>query len=123
MRYVDWEEKLNDYLAEQNGKAFEWGDFDCVRFSMGAVKAMTGVDHTEGLQWSNEAEAKALLDEQSLEDRLAEKFERVPPMFARRGDVAMFEGACGIVAGRLAYFVGDPWRAVPLDKLEAAFRV
>lgn len=123
MRHIDWEERLNNYVNANRDKKFRYGRFDCVLFTMGAVEAMTGVDHTEGLNWSSKKEALAILDEKPLDERLAEKFEEVPRMFARRGDIAMFEGACGIVLGRYALFAGDSWRAIPLTNLERAFRV
>lgn len=123
MRLDDWENLLNDYITSNRDRKFRYGRFDCVIFSMGAVKAITGVDHTEGLKWSNKSEAQAILDEKPLADRLAEIFEEVPPMFARRGDVAMFDGACGVVVGRYALFCGDQWRAIPLNELEKAYRV
>lgn len=123
MRHIDWEPKLNKYIAESKDRKFRWGRFDCVIFAMGAVKAITGIDHTEGLNWSNKAEATAILDEKPLDERLAEKFEEVPAMFARRGDIAMYDGACGVVIGRYALFCGDQWRAIPLNELEKAYRV
>lgn len=123
MRHIDWENRLNDYINANRDRKFRYGRFDCVTFTMGAVKAITGVDHTEGLDWSNRKEADAILDERPLDERLADKFEEVPRMFAQRGDIGMHDGACGVVVGRFALFIGDQWRAIPLTELEKAYRV
>lgn len=122
MRLPDWENKLNDYITASRDRKFRYGRFDCVIFSMGAVKAVTGVDHLADLKWANKAEAQAILDEKPLHLRLADHFEEIPPMFARRGDVAYYDGACGVVIGRYALFCGDDWRAIPLTELERAYR-
>lgn len=122
MRLPDWENNLNDYIASVRSRKFRYGRFDCVTFAFGAVKAITGEDKTGGLTWANRKEADAILAERSLEDRLAEIFEECPPAFARRGDVAYYEGACGVVVGRYALFCGDTWKVVPITQLERAFR-
>lgn len=122
MRLPDWENKLNDYIASVRDRKFRYGRFDCVLFTMGAVKAITGDNKIGDLKWANRKEAEAILAEKPLDERLAEKFEECPPAFARRGDVAFYEGACGVVVGRYAIFIGDQWQAVPITKLERAFR-
>ena len=121
MRLPDWENKLNDYLASVRDRKFRYGRFDCVIFTLGAVKAITGEDKTGGLKWTNRKEADAILAEKPLDERLAETFEECPPAFARRGDVAFYEGACGVVVGRYALFCGDNWKVVPITQLEKAF--
>jgi len=122
MRLPDWENNLNDYIASVRNKKFRYGRFDCVTFTMGAVKAITGEDKTGGLKWSNRKEAEAILEEKPLYDRLCETFEQCPPAFAKRGDVAYYEGACGVVIGRYALFCGDTWKIIPITQLESAFR-
>ena len=123
MKIADWENKRNEYIVANRDRMFRWGRFDCVTFTMGAVKAVTGVDYLDLYKWSNKAEALAILDEKPLDERIGELFEEVPRMFAQRGDIAMSEGACGVVVGRYALFLGDQWRAIPLNELEKAYRV
>ena len=121
MRLADWENNLNDYIASVRDRKFRYGRFDCVIFTFGAVKAITGEDKIGGLRWANRKEADAILAEKPLDERLAEIFEECPPAFARRGDVAFYEGACGVVVGRYALFCGDNWKAIPITQLERAF--
>ena len=123
MRIEDWENTLNNYIFQHRKRGFKWGEFDCVRFTFGAVEAITGVNYLANLDWSNEQEARALLDEKSLDDRIAEHLESVPPAFAKRGDIGMYEGACGIVIGRNCLFIGETWRMIPITQLDKAFHV
>jgi hypothetical protein len=121
MRYPDWPDRLNQYIAEHQGKLFRLGVFDCCKFTLGAVEAMTGMDYLP--EYSGPREAVALLEEKPLDERLAEVFKPVHPAMAQQGDIGYFEEACGIVLGRHTLFVGDPWRLIATTQLEAAYRV
>lgn len=45
VRLPNWPMVLSDYLAECNRKPFQWGTHDCMAFTCGAVKALTGHDY------------------------------------------------------------------------------
>ena len=90
---------------------------------------MTGVDpmaEFRGQYDSLKTSIKALRDigEGDLEKTLDAKFDVAPVAFARRGDIAFFDGSAGIVAGRFAWFVSDDGlERVPLAYWEKAWRV
>lgn len=121
MRYPDWPDRLNNFIVEHQGQRFRLGVFDCCKFTLGAVEAITGHDYLP--EYHGPREAGALLAEKPLLDRLRETFKEVPVAYAGRGDIGYFEDACGIVLGRHTLFVGDPWRMINTVNLEAAFRV
>jgi len=121
MRSQDWPEKLNEYILSQQGKEFALGHFDCCSFSFGAAQAMTGDNLLP--EYSGAKQALKMLKEKPLIERLREIFPEVHPAKAQRGDIGYFEDACGVVIGRNVVFVGDPWRLVPVLKMEAVFRV
>jgi len=131
-RYKDWPERLNDYFVSVRNKEFEYGVFDCCIFTAGAVEAITGEDHMEEFRdqyESKESSDKALeeIGNGTLYDTLAAKFgDPIPGSIGQRGDIAMFEGCCGIVTGPRAIFLIEEERRfgfVPISKLECVFKV
>lgn len=45
MRHFDWQLRLADFVAQRQAMPFCWGSNDCCQFAIGAVHAITGVDH------------------------------------------------------------------------------
>ena len=121
MRYPDWPERLNKYILECQGREYELGKFDCAIFVCGAVEAMTGEDKLFP-KYSTAEEAKKFMDQKPMTEWLATQFEPCHPAVARRGDIGVYENACGIVIGKHTILIGDPWSMVKTLDLEAAFR-
>lgn len=129
-RRPDWPRRLNAYVNSVQRRPFRFGKFDCCIFAAGAVKAMTGTDPMREFRGTYKSEREAM---QALRDHgsgslyhtLRSKFGNpVPGAHGRRGDVAYHEGACGIVLGRFALFIGQEGLAmVPISQLDRAFRV
>ena len=120
-RRDDWPQRLNEYIVQCRDKQWQLGKFDCAKFAFGAIEAMTGEDKIPA-KYSTKKEALKLLAEKGMADWLAEVLEPVHPAKAQRGDLGVFENACGVVIGRFTIFAGDEWMIVPTLKLEAAFR-
>ncbi|MAW99518.1 MAG: hypothetical protein CMN72_07695 [Sphingomonas sp.] len=105
-RLPNWENRLSATVAEWREQPFRW-DRDCARWAAACVIAQTGVDPIADLrgQYRTKREAFALLSERSMAERLDERFPRVPPALARRGDIALTQESClGVVLGGEALF-------------------
>lgn len=62
-RFEDWPRRLSDYLSAMKDVPFEWGVNDCILFAAKGYESMTGIDYySQYLPYSNEAEAKAILE-------------------------------------------------------------
>jgi hypothetical protein len=111
-RLADWEQRLHDYIAALEGRAFEWGVLDCALFAAGAVEAQTGVDPAAAYrgQYSTATGSVRVLRRLgagTLEATFDAAFEREPVGYARRGDLVMVDGIAGVCLGGVALFVGD----------------
>lgn len=111
LRTGDWEQALAAYFAACERKPYAWGEHDCVLFAAGAVLAVTGEDPAAAIRgrYRSKAGAARLLRELgagTLEATLDSLFPERPVAFARRGDLALHDGAIGVVSGRFALFVG-----------------
>lgn len=105
-RLPDWENRLGETVARWRTRTFRW-DRDCARWLADCVIAQTGEDPLADLrgQYRTKREALRLLAEKPMADRLDEKFLRVEPAFARRGDIALMQDGClGLVLGGEAQF-------------------
>ncbi|HWA22334.1 MAG TPA: hypothetical protein VG735_08070 [Caulobacterales bacterium] len=93
MRRADWPERLAAYINGREAVAFAWGPNDCCSFAAGAVLALTGDDPMRALRrrYRSARGATRLLNEQTLESHLDERFARVGVAMAHRGDVALVE--------------------------------
>ncbi len=50
----DWQIFFNDFLKENKSKPFEWGAWDCCKFSNALIKVMTGEDLIpKTLRWTD----------------------------------------------------------------------
>lgn len=90
-RMEGWERRLELFFQEARGRAFEWGEWDCVRFAEAAVQAMTG-QWVAGLpHWNDLREALALLDERDLDGWITSVLGEGLPNWrmARRGDLVL----------------------------------
>ena len=99
MRVEKWESRLDQYLREVG--SFEWGKTDCCAFTVGAVKATTGIDHGIEYHYTTKVGAARLLKKAGGVEAIATKALGEPksPLFAQRGDVVSFDGGMGTALG------------------------
>lgn len=130
-RFPDWPKRLNAYFTTVGKNTFDWKTFHCCIFSGGAVEAMTGVDpmpEFRDVVITNQEEANKVLQqlgEGTLFKTLYKKFGKpTTGVKGQRGDLGMFEGACGIITGRACIFVSEyGYRQVPITQIKRAFKV
>lgn len=111
-RISKWEEALSEYIESKRSEPFEYGVNDCCTFVFGAIEAITGLDKMlefRGQYDSAISAAKALreIGFGTLEATVDSKFPVVEIAQAQRGDIAMYDGSLGVVAGSFAWFVSD----------------
>ena len=130
MRYPDWPVRLNEYIIAAEKLEFELGTHDCCTFAAGAIEAITGEDPMPEFrdQYNDWQSAEDALDEigyDNLYKTLTKKFgAAILGVKGQKGDLAFYEGSCGIVLGRFAMFLGEKGYAyVPLRNLQRAFRI
>lgn len=116
MRLVDWEQRLNDYIAEASPKPYAYGRHDCLLHCATAVKAVTGTDHGKKHRGKYKSAASASrylrsLGADSPEQFLDGLFEEKPVGFAQRGDLVLVDIAeqrlPGVCLGDKAAVVGE----------------
>lgn len=105
---------LETYLSEAREKPFCWGKNDCVLFAAGWVWFVTGKDPARRWRgrYATKMEAARRIKEAGADDMIAagdilfgasRALDRVS--HARRGDVALSNGAFGVVTGASAVFL------------------
>ena len=96
----NWEQNLSDFLDENADKPFEWGKWDCCKFSDSAIKAMTGETVIpKTLKWNNEVEAKKAIKSYGGSTLLkamikackAKKLKEVDLAYVRKGDLVVYK--------------------------------
>lgn len=113
MRVDGWESRLAGYLEQARHQPFAWGENDCALWSARWVRTATGRDFLPDWRgrYSTRLGAVRLMKRRGydgVEDIADAVLPPVPPQFARRGDLVLHpQGALGICAGRLAYFLGE----------------
>lgn len=142
-RHADWRARLNTFLADASAHPFVWGEWDCcIGLMAGSVVAVRGNEHDyappyHGRYRSKTGAFKALLkiDGVRTPAELMTKWfgEARPAVFARTGDLVMFEGCIGVMHGRDGVFIGcemmgetyarDGLVSVPRAELEACWHV
>ncbi len=131
-RYADWPIRLNAYILEAQKQEFKMGTYDCCIFAAGAVEAMTGVDpmpEFRGKYDSWRSSAKALkkigAGTTTLYDTLRAKFgPSLAGVYGQKGDIVMYEDACGVMLGRMGLFIGENgFVYVRIRHLSHTFRV
>jgi len=121
-RLPGWEQRLNDFIAENRDRPFEWGQWDCILFATAAAAAITGEDKAAPFrgQYSDELGAREVLRELgkgTLLRTVNHYFAKKPVTYALRGDLVWHEGCVGVCLGSAAAFVTDPEL---MDELGAA---
>jgi len=121
-RRAEWELELYGVMRQANdGKAFDFGRFDCFTFAADCVLAITGTDAGAAFRgkYSTREEADQLGAIEQLVEQLAAEFgmeEIQPTTLASRGDLVLIENpdraekpALAIVGleGRFAYCPGE----------------
>lgn len=130
MRLSNWEARLSAYLAEVLDRPYRYGSHDCLLHVANAALAMTGVDPGAGHRgkYRTEAGAARHLRRHGADSPAAmmdQRFERIPPAFAQRGDaVAGDDGIPGVCIGARAAFVGEDGLAfTPIAEWRFAWKV
>lgn len=103
----DWKLRLHEFLSANKSRPFEWGVWDCCRFTNAAVVAMTDEDLIpDELHWNDEKSAMQAISEYGRTlGRSVQKAAKaaglvmVHPSEADRGDVVVIKEAGGQVAG------------------------
>lgn len=120
-RLPDWDQRLNDFLAEWAGVAQDWsGTRDCVIFADGAVEAQTGESFLGPYRgkWNDEASAKRVIANGARERgakhaTLPAAVDTMLPVIrvgeAHRGDIILTkDGNLAVCWGDVALAVGSP---------------
>lgn len=115
MRLPDWEERLADFIAAGQTRAFEWGAWDCVLMATACAAAITGEDKAaafRGAYTTRRGAARILrtLGQGTLLRTVNHNFAPKSPAYARRGDLIWHRGAVGVCIGKAAAFITDPAR-------------
>ena len=119
MKKENWQNKLNDYIDKRQNRPFKWGSNDCIMFSVGAIEAMTGVNHAKKYpNYRTKKEAYNVIKDCFNGDTdivfdtiIGESKENIN--FAKHGDIICViindEKAYGVVAddGRSIWLVGE----------------
>lgn len=107
----DWQIHFHKYLSENKKRDFQWGDWDCITFANGALKAISGVDvMPPELKWRNENEAMEAIQDYGRTFANAVKkacrsagLEPVDVKYITAGDICVYmndnEELCGICDG------------------------
>lgn len=112
-RRRDWEPRLVAYLAAARDKPHRYGRHDCMIFSAGVVKAVTGRDFARGHRGKYRSAASATrylrgLGFDSVEAMIDSVLPEKPVLRAQRGDIVLRdEGQPGVCIGGEALFVGS----------------
>ena len=108
-RKQGWEDLLAAHIDKYSLTPFRWGRLDCVRFSIGWVRKVTGLPVMYPIwgTWTNKKEAMEIRERLQFDnwgDLVSfymdeQGFKEVPPLMARRGDVVVFMGEGGATLG------------------------
>lgn len=130
MRKVDWEARLNAYIAGVHDRPHAFGEHDCMIFCANAVRALTGRDLARGhrrkyrdkLSAASHLRSLGFADQEAMIDSL---LPQKPVGFAQRGDIVLTEGGIpGVVFdGATAMIVGDGLVRVPRSQWLKAWEV
>lgn len=120
---------LHQFLSEHQGRAFSPGEWDCALFAAEWVKASTGQDLAQKFRgkYKTTAAGFKLIAKDGYESHIdiaSRVFPEVHPAFAQVGDLAVIEGAMGVVAGEHVFFLRETgFGIVLLEQAERAFEV
>ncbi len=63
VRHQNWQRRFSEFLSEHKKMPFQWGENDCVLFVGKSVKAITDQDFYSQYHYSNEEEAKKIIED------------------------------------------------------------
>lgn len=119
---------LRAYIAKARARRLRYGQHDCVTFAGRWAEQRSGRQLVP--RYRSLREGRALLIDDDLAGVLEGLFQRIAPLAALPGDLALLESdgplpALGIVArgGVVAAFVGRQIGFVPLTAATACYRV
>ena len=129
-RLPDWPVRMNKFITGTRDNTYEMGTHDCCTFAGGCIKAMTGEDPMKefrGKYDSQESGTKVLrtIGNISLYRTLWRKFgPALPGCRGQVGDLAFFEGNCGIIIGRFGLFIMEEGLAhIRISQIQRIFRI
>jgi len=134
-RLNNWRARLTAYLGEWDATPFSYGSADCWIFAMGAVEAVTGIDHAGAVRGYADRDAGlALIREvtgrRSHVDFVYRTFGKLPSVWhAMPGDLATIEThdgiGLGVVQGDAIYCLTEAGglHLVGLDQARGAYAI
>lgn len=114
MRFHDWPQRLDAFIASRIAEPFAYGTHDCCAFSARCVEALTGTNPAAAWHYANELGAARLMREAGgLEALITQALgPPVHPSRAGRGDVVLAElengPTVGVCVGRDCAFAAAP---------------
>ena len=122
--------RLEAYLAARRHRQFRIGRYDCALFACQWVRAATGRDLRREFgvgRYEGPRQGLEMLRAAGFEtpvDLARAALPEVAVLRARPGDLAVVDGALGIVGGPVVYLVrAVGWGTVPLTAAGTVFRV
>jgi len=93
-----WEIKYNEFVYDNRHKPFEWGVWDCCKFSNALIKAMTNKDLIpKTLKWKDEQTAKKSIKDYGgtllksiIKVCKANKIKEIDKNFMTKGDLVVY---------------------------------
>lgn len=129
-RYPDWPVRMNKFIASARDNTYEMGTHDCCTFAGGCIEAMTGEDPMEEFRGKYDSvetgnEVLKEIGDGTLYRTLRKKFgPALPGCRGQIGDLAFFDGNCGIIIGRFGLFILDEGLAhIRLSQIQRIFRI
>lgn len=100
--------RLSEYIQTHTNKPFEWGNNDCITFSIGYLNLATGRDYlAEHKPWRTAKEAnKKLRALSGLFFLFDQNLKRIHPNMAQDGDLTIYRGVAHLFSGRHIVSVG-----------------
>ena len=133
-RQTDWQQRLDDYIADNMAVPFDWQTHNCTTFAAGWVREATGCTNTVPESASARQALRAVQAHGGLHANACKWLgEPVPGAFARCGDVVLLHvprsrnrtsKAFGVCVGAVVAAQGPGGLVmVPITETEAAWRV
>lgn len=103
----DWHRRFHEFLVQNKGRPFVWGEWDCCKFTDAAVQAITGERLIpRHLDWHDEPSALQVIENygKTLTRGVAKAakaagLQTVHPADVQKGDVVIVKEMGGRVAG------------------------
>lgn len=130
-RPADWDVRLWAYIDAAQAQPFAWGTHDCATWVAGWGREVTGEDHAAAWRgrYDTEVGAVRMIRRAGYRD-MAQWVSEIcgdplaHRLMAQRGDVALVEGALGIVTGGQVALLGPQGLAFrPLTDAALAWRI